>query len=201
VSIGLHIVSYSFKARNVELQRPAVTGQRPVSNNRGIVLSAQSLSIASHATMKYVMPSLSNNCIATEKQCFLRSPCRDNQGQLAVGDRFSCEGWFEYFHRSPASRTRRRKGNPAPGGYNCGTLFLEDKYGGLTLQLGDPRIWDSKIWPWDPWDSDPKMTTVVRTSSNCKRHTRPLVRDCAPHQHPCNCLTITKIRSWAQDEA
>jgi hypothetical protein len=25
-------------------------------------------------------------------------------------------GGFEYFHRSPASRKRRRKGNPVPGG-------------------------------------------------------------------------------------
>jgi hypothetical protein len=31
-----------------------------------------------------------------------------NQGQLPLGG-------FEYLHRSPASRRRRRKGNPVPG--------------------------------------------------------------------------------------
>jgi hypothetical protein len=47
-----------------------------------------------------------------------------------------CGGGFEYLHRSPASRGRRRKGNPVlrgvtgppvPGGY---------KYGDLALQVG-----------------------------------------------------------------
>jgi hypothetical protein len=41
---------------------------------------------------------------------------------------------FEYVHRSPASRRRRRKGNPVPGsitgprcsvGYKCGDLALQ----------------------------------------------------------------------------
>jgi hypothetical protein len=27
-----------------------------------------------------------------------------------------CGGWLEYLHRSPASRKRRQKGNPVPGG-------------------------------------------------------------------------------------
>jgi hypothetical protein len=34
-------VAYSLKARIVESQRPAVTRQRPVNNNRGMVFSAQ----------------------------------------------------------------------------------------------------------------------------------------------------------------
>jgi hypothetical protein len=33
--------------------------------------------MAAHATMEYIVPPLSNNCIATEKRCFLRGPCRD----------------------------------------------------------------------------------------------------------------------------
>jgi hypothetical protein len=32
------------------------------------------------------------------------------------GHNISCGGRFEYLHRSPASRRRRRKGNPVPGG-------------------------------------------------------------------------------------
>jgi hypothetical protein len=31
----------------------------------------------------------------------------------------------EYFHRSPASRRRRREGNPVPGGYEHGDLALQ----------------------------------------------------------------------------
>jgi hypothetical protein len=42
-----------------------------------MVFSVQSVQIAAHATMEYVMSFLSNNCTATEERCFLRSPCRD----------------------------------------------------------------------------------------------------------------------------
>jgi hypothetical protein len=54
-----------------------------------------------------------------------------------------CGCGVEYFHRSHASRRRRRKGKP--------------------------RIWDSKIWSRIPRDSEPKITALARTSSNCKR--------------------------------
>jgi hypothetical protein len=43
------------------------------------------------------------------------------------------------------------------------------------------------------------MTALARTSSNCKRQTHPLVREGAPHQQTRNCLTVTKIWSWASD--
>jgi hypothetical protein len=72
-----HIVTYSLKARTVESQQPAVTRQRLVNSNRGMMFSAQSVPMAAHATMGYVMPSLSNNCAATKERCFLRGPCRD----------------------------------------------------------------------------------------------------------------------------
>jgi hypothetical protein len=68
-------VFYSLKARIVESQQPAITRRRPV-NNRVMVFSAQSMPMAAHATMVYVMPSLSNNCTATEEGCFLCCPCR-----------------------------------------------------------------------------------------------------------------------------
>jgi hypothetical protein len=73
--INNNIVTYSLKARIVA-QRPAVTRQRNV-NNRGMVSSAQSMPMAAHATMEYVMPSLSNNYTATEERRFLCSSCRD----------------------------------------------------------------------------------------------------------------------------
>jgi hypothetical protein len=56
-------------------------------------------------------------------------------------------------------------------------------------------IWNNNIWSRVPLESDPTMTALARSSSNCKRQTRPLVRECAPHQQTHNCLTVIKIRS------
>jgi hypothetical protein len=53
--------------------------------------------------------------------------------------RHQCGAGFEYLHRNPASHRRRRKGR-------C-------------------EIWDSKIWPRVPRDSDPRKTTLARASS------------------------------------
>jgi hypothetical protein len=72
----MNIVAYSLKARIMESQQLAVIRQRPV-NNRGMVFSARSVLMNAHAKMEYAMPSLSNNCIATEERCFLCGPCRD----------------------------------------------------------------------------------------------------------------------------
>jgi hypothetical protein len=89
-----------------------------------------------------------------------------------------CVGGVEYLHRSPASRRRRRKGNPVPGGINWATLFRGDIHTGIwPSRFGGSRIWDSQMWSWVPWESDLKMTTLARTSSNCKRQSQPLVRD------------------------
>jgi hypothetical protein len=55
----------------------AVTRQRPINNNRGMVFSAQPMLMAGHATVEFIMPSLSNSCTATEELCFLRGLCRD----------------------------------------------------------------------------------------------------------------------------
>jgi hypothetical protein len=79
-----------------------------------------------------------------------------------------CGGGVEYLHRSPASRRRRRKGKS--------------------------RIWYSKIWSRVPRNSDPRMTALARTSSYCKRQTRPLVRKSASHQET-HSLTVIKIWS------
>jgi hypothetical protein len=43
------------------------------------------------------------------------------------------------------------------------------------------------------------MTALARANSNCKPQTRPLVREGAPHQNTGNCLTVTRICSWAPD--
>jgi hypothetical protein len=67
-------------------------------------------------------------------------------------------------------------------------------------RLEESRICISKIWSWVPWDSDPGMTTLARTSRNCKRQTHYLVREGAPNQEIRNCLAVIKIWSWAPDE-
>jgi hypothetical protein len=41
------------------------------------------------------------------------------------------------------------------------------------------------------------MTALARPNSNCKKHTRPLVREGAPHQQIRNYLTVIKIWAWA----
>jgi hypothetical protein len=59
-------VTYSLKTRIVKSQQAAVTRQWPV-NNSGMVFSAQFVLMAAHATMEYVMPSLSKNYPSTEE--------------------------------------------------------------------------------------------------------------------------------------
>jgi hypothetical protein len=39
------------------------------------------------------------------------------------------------------------------------------------------------------------MTALARTRSNCKRQTRPLVREGASHQQTRNCVVVIKIWS------
>jgi hypothetical protein len=94
-------VAYALKARIVETQQPAVTRQRPVNKNRRMAFSAEFVPMAAHATMQYVMPSLSNNCTTREERHFLGNAC-----EMLSAEQVS-QGEFEYFHRSPASRRRR----------------------------------------------------------------------------------------------
>jgi hypothetical protein len=85
-------------------------------------------------------------------------------------------------------------------GYNWAILFLGDINMGIwPSRLGESRIWESKIWSWVPRDSDPRMTALARTSSNCTRKTRHLVREGAPHKQTRNCLTVIKVWSWGPD--
>jgi hypothetical protein len=70
-------VVYLLKARIMELQQPAVTRQRPVNNNSGMVFSVQSMPMATHPTVAYVIPSLSNKCATRDERRFLGSPCWD----------------------------------------------------------------------------------------------------------------------------
>jgi hypothetical protein len=78
---------------------------------------------------------------------------------------------FKYLHRDPASRRRRRKGTS--------------------------QIWDSKICPRVPRDSDPRKTMLKRASNIYQRQTSPLVREGAPQKLDRNCQRVIKIWSWA----
>jgi hypothetical protein len=82
---------------------------------------------------------------------------------------YPCGGGVEYLHRDPASRRRRRNGKS--------------------------QIWDSKIRSRVPRGSDPRLTALAKAYNNCKRQTRPLVRESAPHQQTRNCPTVIKIWS------
>jgi hypothetical protein len=66
-------MAHSLKARIFKSQRQAVTWQRRVNYNRGMLFSAQSMQMV----VEYVMPSLSNNCTAIEERRFLCCPCRE----------------------------------------------------------------------------------------------------------------------------
>jgi hypothetical protein len=79
-----------------------------------------------------------------------------------------CKGGFEYFHRSPASRRRRRKGSPVRADINTGTC---------PTKLRETRIWVSKMWSWVPRDSDLRLTALARASSNCKWQAHSFVRE------------------------
>jgi hypothetical protein len=107
---------------------------------------------------------------ATQERCFLCDPCQGvlNGTDLEFSQSCPCGGGVEYLHRDPASRKRRRNGKS--------------------------QIWDSKIRSRVPRGSDPRMT-ALRASSNCKRQTRPLVRESAPRQQTSNCPTVIKIWS------
>jgi hypothetical protein len=80
-------VSYSLKARVIGSQKLAVTRQQSIHNNRGMVFSAQSVPMAAHATMEYVMPSQNNHCTLTEERCFLRSLCQDDINRVSATNR------------------------------------------------------------------------------------------------------------------
>jgi hypothetical protein len=84
-----------------------------------------------------------------------------------------CGGGVEYLHRSPASCRKQRKRKS--------------------------QIWDSKIWSRVPKDSDPRKTTLARSSSIYKRQTRPLIREDAPQKPDRNCQRVINIWPWAAD--
>jgi hypothetical protein len=84
-----------------------------------------------------------------------------------------------YAHHSIKDIKRRERELSSLGLYlvDNATLFLGDiNTWTWPSRLGEPRIWDSKIWSWVPRDSDLRITALARTSSNCKRQTHPLAR-------------------------
>jgi hypothetical protein len=89
---------------------------------------------------------------------------------LFIGDT-PCGGGIESLHRSPASRKRRRKVNPMPGGISGPPCSWEIWIRGPGPPgWGSLKIWDNKIWPWVPRDSDPSGTALARPAAtvNCR---------------------------------
>jgi hypothetical protein len=84
-----------------------------------------------------------------------------------------CGGGVEYLHRDPASGRRRRKGKS--------------------------QIWDSKVWPWVPRDSDPRKATWRGPSAY--RKDRPVLSsERAPHKNKTVTVKrVINIWSWAPD--
>jgi hypothetical protein len=77
--------------------------------------------------------------------------------------------------------------NPMP------TLFLgEINTGTWPSTLGNLRNRDNRIWPWVPWDWDPRKAVLAMRRKNWKLKTRLLVREGAPHQQIRICLKIIK---------
>jgi hypothetical protein len=136
---------------------------------------------------------VTRNNRVTEKRCSLRGPCRGYIRSRVVGI------WVSELQACVA---RGSNASIVVRGYNWATLFLGDiNTGTWPSRLGEFPIWDSKIWSWVSLDSNPTMIALARASSSCKRQTRPLVREDAPHQQTRNCLTVLKIWSWAPDGA
>jgi hypothetical protein len=111
------------------------------------------------------------------KRCFLRGPCRNVNKR---GNWSNCDtvwGGFEYLHRSPASRGRRRKGNPVPGGVTGPPFSWGYKYGNLVLQVGGVLHLRQQNRVMRPAGLGPEHACAGETNSNFKWQTHPLVRE------------------------
>jgi hypothetical protein len=75
-------------------------------------------------------------------------------------------GGLEYLHRGHASRKRRQKGNPVPGGLTGFQHVPGDINTGPGTRWGSLK-WDSKIWPWVLRDFDLRVTALARPKSIC----------------------------------
>jgi hypothetical protein len=84
-------------------------------------------------------------------------------------------------------QTEQNRDSRVEAGTNTPTVTLRGVGGDEKGSLESETVkYGQKV----PRDSGPKMTAVARTMSNCKRQTRPLVRESAPHQQTRNCLTV-----------
>jgi hypothetical protein len=118
---------------------------------------------------KHVSAATNTNA-TTEVRCLLYGPCRDVlSSPLSLMNRRPCGGGVEYLHRSSASRRRRRKWNPLPGGITgppspWGILnarawpFRLRKYESETVKYGyESRV--TRYWEWLRWQGP---TVIVK---------------------------------------
>jgi hypothetical protein len=106
-------------------------------------------------------------------------------GMKLLDEASPCGGWLEYLHRSPASRRRRQKGSPVPGGY---------KYRGLALQVGGSVRYGhesrgTRTRGWMRWWGS---ATVANN--------RPILSpERAPHINKPETVWLLKMWTWASD--
>jgi hypothetical protein len=74
----------------------------------------------------------------------------------------------------------------------------EEIMGSWSFRLGESQIRDSKIWSWEPRDSDQKRIVLVRPNSKSNLKALPLVRESAPQQRTRKCLKILFKRNWSR---
>jgi hypothetical protein len=148
--------------------RPVTTKQHPLLSNR-FLISGYTQPLLSNAFENKHLPTEIigvQKWTVFSKRSVPRCYKEDNWSNL-------CGGGVEYLHRSPASRRRRRKGNPVTGG----TTWPRCSWG-IWIRGRGPSGWGSlESGSWVPRDSNLRMTALARTSSNCKRQTHPLARE------------------------
>jgi hypothetical protein len=83
-------------------------------------------------------------------------------------------------------------------GFNTSTVTLRVVGGD---EMGSLKSETVKYGRESPGASDPRITALARASSNCKRQTRPLVREDASQKQDRNCQTVINIWSLAPDGA
>jgi hypothetical protein len=97
---------------------------------------------------------------------------------------------------APRRRRRRQSTVQYSGQYPClshGKPWFDSVPGSQScVEVGSNT---STVALWVIGADKKGMTALARVSGNCKRQTRPLIRESAPYQQTRNCLTVIKIWS------
>jgi hypothetical protein len=163
-----HNVTYLLKARIVESQQPAFTGQQPLNNNIRMVLAAQSVPMSTYTTMQSHCNGGTLFSTRSVPKCY-------KQGNLVLAVSLPSKPSFEYVHRIPASCRKWRKGNPVPG--SIVGHPVEEGLESETVKY-DHESRGNRTWEWlRRWES----AAIVNYRSGLSSEKVP-----PPHQHSAN---------------